>query len=162
MFLLLVNVLDDVDANRLLDVEIDVSVVLLGVAENRRVHEVGVAVEVEVDVEDVEGTLVQAPLVLVEVEAINTNLVLEVLKEIAVEVVEVHVSTVDEVEVLVLGTVLTEHLILPLLADVLGNVNDVAMNREVDVEVDGEVEQLGVAEIRVVGVEMLLVTLALL
>eukprot|EP00971_Amphidinium_carterae_P240965 4783946-Amphidinium_carterae.1 len=70
-----------------------------------------------------------------EVDKVNVNLVLEVLMQISVEDDKIHMSAVDEVEVLMLGTVLTEDLIFSLLVDVFSDVNDVAMNREVDVEV---------------------------
>eukprot|EP00971_Amphidinium_carterae_P019021 374480-Amphidinium_carterae.1 len=56
------------------------------------------------------------------------------------------------------GTVLMEHLTLPLLVDVF---EDVDANLEVAVEVDAEVDLLDVAENPLVDVEMLLVTLAL-
>eukprot|EP00971_Amphidinium_carterae_P247047 4906179-Amphidinium_carterae.1 len=81
-----------------------------------------------------------------------------VLIEVDVEVVDVHNNTIDGVEVLVVGTVLTENLALPLLVDEL---DDVDANRKVAVEVDVEVDLLGIEENRLVAVEMLLVTLAL-
>eukprot|EP00971_Amphidinium_carterae_P063269 1251955-Amphidinium_carterae.1 len=65
---------------------------------------------------------------------------------------------IDGVEVLVLGKVLAKHLTLPLLVDEL---DDVDANRKVAVEKDIEVDLLGVAENRLVDVEMLQVTLAL-
>eukprot|EP00971_Amphidinium_carterae_P230838 4580884-Amphidinium_carterae.1 len=45
--------------------------------------------------------------------------------QISVEDDEIHMSTVDELEVLMLGTLLTEDLIFSLLVDVFGDVNDV-------------------------------------
>eukprot|EP00971_Amphidinium_carterae_P156984 3111760-Amphidinium_carterae.3 len=87
---------------------------------------------------------------MVEVDSVNANLVLEVLMEVSVEDDEVRVSTVDEVESLMLGTVLTEHLMLPLLADVLDDVDDVFATRVVDVELGVDVELLGVANDRLV------------
>eukprot|EP00971_Amphidinium_carterae_P156982 3111760-Amphidinium_carterae.1 len=111
--------------------------------------------DAEIHVVDVELLLVTlALLVLVEMDAVNANLV--VLMEVSVEVVRV--SVVDEVEVLAVGTVLAEHLMLPPLFDVL---DDVDANHEVTVGVDVEVDLLGVAENRLVDVEMLLMTLAL-
>eukprot|EP00971_Amphidinium_carterae_P347071 6488893-Amphidinium_carterae.1 len=126
----LVDVLDDADTNRKVAVEVDVEVDLLGVSENR----------------------------LVDVEMLLMTLSLPVLIEVDVEVVDVHKNTIDGVEVLVVGTVLAEHLTLLLLVDEL---DDVDASRKVAVEVDIEVDLLGVAENRLVDVEMLLVTLAL-
>eukprot|EP00971_Amphidinium_carterae_P070515 1394684-Amphidinium_carterae.2 len=94
-----------------------------------------------------------ALLVLVEVEEVNVNLVLDMVVEVEVEVVEVHAYTVDEVEVLAFGAVKTEHLMLPLLVDVL---DDADANHEVDGEADVKIDLLGVAEYRVVDVEVLL------
>eukprot|EP00971_Amphidinium_carterae_P156983 3111760-Amphidinium_carterae.2 len=112
---LLANVLNDVDTNRVVDVEV-LAAELLGVAKNRLV--------------DVELLLVAlALLVLVEVDSLNGYLVLEVLVEVGVEVVEVHVSTVDVVEVLAVGTILTEDLMLRRLR---GRATCVAENRLVD------------------------------
>eukprot|EP00971_Amphidinium_carterae_P284404 5646245-Amphidinium_carterae.2 len=83
-------------------------------------------------------------LVPAEVEKANVNLVREVL-EVDVEVDDVHENRIDVVEVLALVDVL----------------DDVDANRKVAVEVDVEIDLLGVAENRLVDVEMLLVTLAL-
>eukprot|EP00971_Amphidinium_carterae_P113616 2251312-Amphidinium_carterae.1 len=68
---------------------------------------------------------VLALLVLVELEDVDVNLVLEVLMEVSVEV---HVSTVEGVELLVLGMV-AEHLMFPMLVE-LDDVGDVAISFE--------------------------------
>eukprot|EP00971_Amphidinium_carterae_P088451 1750070-Amphidinium_carterae.1 len=72
-------------------------------------------------------------------------LVLVEVEEVDVEVVVVHKNTVDEVEVLAVGTMLTEHLTLPLQAD--GH-EDVDANHEFAVEVDVKVDLLEAAENR--------------
>eukprot|EP00971_Amphidinium_carterae_P004710 94300-Amphidinium_carterae.1 len=65
---------------------------------------------------------------------------------------------VPEVETLAAGTVLAEHLMLPLLDDILGGVDDVDANLEVDVEVDVAVVLLGFADCHVeLDTELLLV-----
>eukprot|EP00971_Amphidinium_carterae_P108787 2153922-Amphidinium_carterae.1 len=68
--------------------------------------------------------------VVVAHELIDVAENVEVLVEVDVKVVEVHVSSIDEVEVLCLDTVLAEHLMFPLLVNVL---DVLAANHKVDV-----------------------------
>eukprot|EP00971_Amphidinium_carterae_P284405 5646245-Amphidinium_carterae.3 len=78
--------------------------------------------------------------------------------EVDVKIVDVHKNTVDEVEVLAIGTVLTEHHMLLLFGNALEGVD---ANLEVAVEVDVEVDLLDAVADRLVDVEMLLMALAL-
>mmetsp|Transcript_45644 Transcript_45644/g.102436 ORF Transcript_45644/g.102436 Transcript_45644/m.102436 type:complete len:178 (-) Transcript_45644:50-583(-) len=88
--------------------------------------------------------------VVVALELIDVVEDVDVLLEVDVKFVEIHVNSIVEVEVLCLDTVLVEHLVFPLLINVL------------DVVAANHVEQLNVVENRAVDTDVLLVTLALL